>query len=415
MRKANSVASNSSPNRVQRRRQNIAQIGDAAIAEGMPEERRGAWIIHEPYDNGAANEYLAEMHSGEFAKRRADANLPWMKAGHVWIPSEDSQQKKADALAAGLRWLRRNDLDLTTANQEHVRRMGIELAKSRSASRVSRIQQQVLEAAQWCVWTGRREALRVDSTPYKVRRGGHIIEGHRAAVVAKVVTRRIRYIDQSTQGRIVLLVKDIAERIAIRFCFKGCRGAESAGVENARVPTSYNDIIGSMATVFGKGGKWRDVPVDDEIMREVRLYRDTIRPLRVATFKRLNRTNQEPTALLLNKKNGRPLTYAVVRRAFKKAAAALGVDFRLHEARHAFACDWLASNAILMIRKFAAAGIQVTDRSLKSVLDQLRLELSGLMGHTSFSVTKIYLARAREAVLSHLAAYREHNSAAGTA
>jgi site-specific recombinase XerD len=258
------------------------------------------------------------------------------------------------------------------------------------------------------VWTGRRAKLEVDIKPFKVRRGDYVMEGHRPTIVVKFARKRIRFIDETTEARIIRLVRDIAKRIGIRFAFRGCRGAEAAGVEEVRVDTMPGDRGRRIASVFGKGAVWRDVPMSADIVSEVAFYRTAVRPLRLAKFKRQHPGQPPPKALLLNGKNGRPLTYTVLRRAFKEAAEVLGINpIKLHWARHSFAANWMAANAILMIRKAAAAGMQLTDRAIQSILDQLRPELAELMGHSDFSVTKQYLTRVREAVLSHVAAFPE--------
>jgi integrase len=387
--------------------QNIFQIGDAAIAEGMPAERRGAFAILEPDDDGVTNELFWEISSGRFAERRADANLVWLAPARTLAPSESSQKVYADAAATGLRWLKARKLDFTTLRQEDVARMGSEMVRAgRAPGRVALIQHLSLAAAQFCVWTGRRAELRVDSVAYKVRRGDFMMEGQRPTALVKFKPRRVRFIDEATETRITQLIPDIVPRIGAKFAFLGCRGAEAAGVEDAHVPLGGS---GEPAGVFGKGAKWRDVQLSSDLASEIAFYRQAVRPLRLAKFKRLNPTAPEPTALLLNGKNGNPLTYTMLRRAFKKAAARLGLKtVKLHWARHAFAANWLAANAILMIRQAQAAGMQLNDRALQTILDQLRPELAELMGHTDFSVTKKYLGRVREAIMAHLAAHPEH-------
>ena len=139
---------------------------------------------------------------------------------------------------------------------------------------------------------------------------------------------------------------------------------------------------------------------------EISVYRQAVRPHRVAKYRKRHPYGPAPSALLLNKKNGNPVTYIVLRRAFKTAAATLGLpSLRLHWARHAFACNFLAANAIMMIRKAAAAGMQLNEATLDTILKQLRPELAELMGHADFATTERYLTRVREAVLAHLAAY----------
>jgi integrase len=385
--------------------QNSFVIGDAAIDEGMPPERRGARAILEPDDGGVANDFFWEIQTGKYGERCADAGLKWLSPNGSLPPSEGSQKTYVDAASSGLRWLVAHKLDFTTVRQDDVALMGKEMVrKGRSSSRVALIQHLVLAAAQFCVWTGRRADLRIHSVAYKVQRGDFTFEGQRPAVLVKFKPKRVRYIDETTQSRIVVLIRDIAKRIGIKFAFLGCRGAEAAGVENANVPLAGTEA----AAVFGKGRKWRDVHLTTDLASEIAFYRQAVRPIRLAKFKRNNPTKPAPTALLLNGKNGNPLNYTVLRRALQDAAAVLGLDtVKLHWARHAFAANWMAANAILMIRRAAAAGMQLNDRALKTILDDLRPELSELMGHTDFSVTKKYLTRVRQAILAHLAAFAE--------
>ena len=106
------------------RRQNFFQIGDAAIAEGVPASRRGAFAAYEPDDGGALNEMFAEVHSGQFAKRCAAAKLPWMLSAGSLCATTASQRSYIELAAAGLRWLMAHGRDFTSATQEDVFRMG---------------------------------------------------------------------------------------------------------------------------------------------------------------------------------------------------------------------------------------------------------------------------------------------------
>jgi integrase len=119
--------------------------------------------------------------------------------------------------------------------------------------------------------------------------------------------------------------------------------------------------------------------------------------------------------LLLNSKNGNPITYDVLRRAFKEAAAKLGLDkqLKVHWARHAFAAGWLAANTILLLRKAIAARQVFSQLLMDTIMEQLTPELAELMGHVSFETTKLYLSRAREAVIAHLEAYPERAARLG--
>lgn len=388
----------------------VYQIGDAAISEGMPEEHRGAWGIDEPYDDGVACGWLLDLHSGKFARLRAEGGLNWMKVPHVWKPSEASQRQYAINLAAGLRWCLKIGLDLTTVQQDDVHRMGQQMVRAgRAPGRVGNIQSLVLQVAQWCVWTGLREKLSVDTVHYRKKHGDRFIEGDRPVVLVKHKPPKVRFIDEATQGRIILLIRDIAKRLGIRLEFFGCRASESAGVLYEHAVSLSDTEAGHKAiSVMGKGLKPREVQIDSAVVDEMQLYLRTERPRRVALFKRLNGTDREPAALLLNAKNGAPITYTVLRRAFKEAARALGLGrYKMHWTRHSFAANWWAANAILQIRKALAAGQIFTELLLSATLEQLKPELALLLGHSDFATTMIYLSRARDAVLAHLGAFPE--------
>jgi integrase len=341
-----------------------------------------------------------------------------MKPPRVWKPSEASQREIALGTARGLRWLVDNDLDFTTVQQDDVHKMGRQMVREgHSGGRVAYIQSLVLQVAQWCVWTARRTALRVDTVHYRVKRGDYFVEGDRAIVLVKHKAPKVRFIDEATQARIILLILDIAKRIGIRMLFQGCRGTEGAGVKLVHALAMSPTSSGHKAiAVLGKGQKWRDVEVDQTLIDEIDLYRRIERPRRLALFKRLNRNAPEPTALLLNAKNGNPITYTVLRRAFKQAAGVLGLErYKMHWSRHAFAANWLAANTILQIRRSIAGGQVLTELLLSTVMEQLRPELAELLGHSSFETTKLYLSRAREAVLAHLGAYPERAARLGYA
>lgn len=401
-----------------RRRQVVCKIGDAAISEGMPESRRGAWAINEPDDDGVANDWLADLASGKFAELRGRHGVGWMKS-RVFKPDVDSQREDALLLAACLRWLAANNQNFTTVEQDDVHRMGQELVRARlGGERVGRMQFLTLSVAQWCVWTGRRETFTVDTTKYKVTRNSFVIAGERLLVRAKRRPTRVRFIDEATGGRIVALISDPAYRIAMRLAFQGCRASEAVGVECDRALNPSDSTAGHKAiAVLGKGIRWRDVQVDAELFREIELYRRTVRVVRVAKFRDKNPGKPVPTALLLNSRNGKPLTYDCLRREFKRAVAKLGLGdgYKLHWTRHAFAANWLAANTIIQIRHAIKAGAVLTELMMSTIMEQLRPELAELLGHASFETTLIYLSRAREAVLAQLAAFSDRSARLGYA
>jgi integrase len=387
----------------------VFQVGEDAIAAGLPEDRRGAFFIVQPgYDRGTANAFLADLNSGRFADMRAEANLPWLQPGKCHVPVEDSQHARALSLAAGLRWLDKKKLDLTTVVQGDIERMGKELLPGRRPGTVAEIQTSVLYAAQWYVWSGLRTQFHVSVTKYRVNYGRGSAEGYRPNVMLAVPPRRVRYLDRKSERAICAAIDDPAKRIAVEMLFGGLRGSEPGSVRDQDMPTAAQatKIGPNYFSVTGKGNKTRSPEASLDLVRRIDRYRLFERPARVAKFKRLNDSDYEPEALLLNDKNGNPLTRLVIYRAFKEAALKLGIKGTPHWARHAFAANFLADGVVAQIEMAEHRGLTVNLGDLDNFMDVLRIELMLLMGHASFDTSKIYLSHVRQATVARLAAPR---------
>lgn len=133
----------------------------------------------------------------------------------------------------------------------------------------------------------------------------------------------------------------------------GLRVSEAAGLKVRDL-----DLAQAQARVMGKGGKERIVPLHATAVAALSAYLDRGRPSLVGAV--------EPQNLFLSTR-GNPLSADAIRRMFKNALQAAGLDASLspHAVRHTFATDVLDGGA-----------------DLRSVQEML--------GHASLSTTQIY-------------------------
>lgn len=388
----------------------IYRVGETAISMGMPIERLGAFFAQEPgAERGVMNDFMADLASGEYSRLREIADLKWLPPGKTPVIAPSSQRARAQSLSAGHRWLDRNGLDLTTVTERDIQRLGHDMSKGRKPGTVAEIQTSVLIAAQWCVWKGLRPPFHVSTRKFSVNYGGaNMAEGYRASVVLTVPPRRTGYITPEQQAAICAAVPDEAKRIAIEMLFLGLRVSEPETViEHNLISSSQATAAGpNYFAVTGKGNKPRSPEIDLERLRRIDNYRLIERPARVATFKRLNGTDDEPAALLLNAKNGNALSKTMIYRAFKKAALGLGITATPHWARHAFAVDFIADGVVSQLEFAKQNGLEVRLGDLDRFMDDLRVELMGLLGHSRFETSRIYLGNARRSYIARLSAPR---------
>lgn len=133
----------------------------------------------------------------------------------------------------------------------------------------------------------------------------------------------------------------------------GARVSEAAGIEIKDV-----DFVQGQVKVFGKGSKERIIPVHPRALETMRTYLTEARPRLIG---------ETPCTYFFLSDSGRRMTPDLIRKMYKKALAAAGLDPSLspHAMRHSFATDVLDGGA-----------------DLRSVQEML--------GHASLSTTQIY-------------------------
>jgi site-specific recombinase XerD len=95
---------------------------------------------------------------------------------------------------------------------------------------------------------------------------------------------------------------------------------------------------------------------------------------RLAVARALEKSGKEPEALFL-KRDGTPVTYASLRRVFKKACEKLGIAGRLHWLRHSFAATYLAKPAVDLWMVQRRAGVTVSMGELNTLTNARQYSL----------------------------------------
>lgn len=219
----------------------------------------------------------------------------------------------------------------------------------------------------------------------------------------------IRYIDPTTFTSVLQTMTDPAYRIAIRLGRgSGLRPFEGGKIENSLMPqTSTASIFNNdHFEVIGKGGHRRFPEIDPELMEEINRYRFDERPNRVRKY-RERHDGQEPTALLLNGKNGDPISYHGLYQAFRKACTDLNVEARLHWLRHAYACDHMADFVVKRLKAIGSPDGKYAPQDIEALITIAQIELMILLGHAHIGTTNGYLGPVRHAIACKLRAEKE--------
>jgi site-specific recombinase XerD len=394
-------------NREQRLRRppQVFVVDAAAIAAGMPAERKNSVYLFSPdRDFTLENEYLLALANGKFADFRRDEPVEWMGNGRVRKHRIRSLKTTAGAVLTARQWLDEKGISFLEVTEAEVEDVGADLeAAGLDGGTIGQRQSAMLHCAQWAVWQKLRPPLKIHSVAMRIswQQDGNAARSFNAPkiiVMKKRAPQLVEYLTPAMAARVVSKVPDRAYRIAIRLMFgSGLRPFEPGMIDDAAMPRSPSaTATPTKFAVIGKGLKKRFPEVDDGLLRDINDYRLHDRPDRVKKYER--RHGRAPDQLLLNAKNGNLINYWGVYHAFKKACEVAGIEAKPQWARHSFACNRLADFATSQLLLAQETGATIAHGSLDQLLEAARVELMVLMGHASFSTSAVYLARVRAAV-----------------
>ncbi|WP_157676517.1 site-specific integrase [Afipia sp. GAS231] len=371
-------------------------MGHAGIKAGVPAEFFGATFLCEPgRDRGDANAYLYALFTGKFGEKRRTNAPPWMGRSRKLKLGGRSLKCEAGDLSRGFRWLEDHGLSIRNMTEDHLDQLASELQADIEDGTVGAIQMSLLQCAQWTAWRGRRPELVVSWEP---------VAGHRDSVNILVVRKQRRqgpvdYIEPAQARALCQAVPDAAYRIAFRLMFgSGLRPSEPGAVKDSKMPHTArrSAIARDVFSVVGKGSVKRHPQVDSELIDDINEYRLLHRPARVKKYQA--HRGEPPTHLLLNSKNGDPISYQGLYEAFVKACKIIGIKARMHWARHAFACNHLVDTVIGQITAARNAGLDVSLADVEPLLHAARVELMILLGHAALENSSIYLTQVNRAI-----------------
>lgn len=141
--------------------------------------------------------------------------------------------------------------------------------------------------------------------------------------------------------------------IFLTFLYTGMRRGELLNLEVG----DFDPLVGSFMVRKAKMGKFRQVPVPDQLLPAISDYYDALRrePFR------------SPLSRFFPSRNGNPLTESNLRTVFSEVSEKLGVRISPHRLRHTFATELVRNDFDIY-------------------------NVAALLGHSSVRTTQIYLS-----------------------
>jgi hypothetical protein len=379
----------------------IFPIDETAIENGMPADLKGGcYVCALETDCTEINALLFSIRSGEFAKNRIIAPPPWM-TGRNKLPGPSTLRKRASWALRAKRWLNANGLGIAEFEEIHVKKFGDDLmAEGLTPGAAGNIQMSLLYMRQVQVWSGSAPPLLLSTSILRGVPKAHPRYGKSFLTNIKQPEYvPPAYIERRHRSHIVENEVDMAEQIAMDLLVgSGLRRGDTEGVRVDAVPRlkAAHPSMPNFFRVIGKGNKARRAEISLENIRRIEHYKIAIRPKRIETFKRLNPGDEEPTALLLNRRNGRPMQGQTVYRTFKRGARVCGIpEARPQWARHAYVADYIANALADEMDWCEQNGVPYIE---KLALESIKFELTQRVGHESFITTEGYARNVRVAV-----------------
>jgi integrase len=393
--------------------QHVFRVGGHGLKHGFPKELEGACFLMAPgKDYALPNDFLYGLYLGKFDEYRLLDRPAWMNPGRGDLRPR-SMWATAQALATGVDALEARKIGILSVGNFELKLIGRDLLARGVESGIGFVQTTLMNFSQWCSWRNLRGPVNVSYETVVVRMGPRdhartreLTKVH--AIVGQPVTAANYMPADHTEAIIaeVMLSRDGHGPALRTLADTGLRGSEPGSILNRHMPHA-RDVDPTQPAKFplwGKGGKKRYPEIPVATMEVVDQYRAGDRRLAVARV--LEKGGKEPEELFL-KRDGTPITYASLRRAFKKACKKLNFNGRLHWLRHAFAATYLAKAALDMWALRRRTGVIVSLGELNKLTEARQFSLMKILGHKSFATTAIYLEHVHRVLLAKLTAATE--------
>lgn len=267
-------------------------------------------------------------------------------------PSEHTLRAYAGDLTSYIMWADSKGVDITATSHRQMRAYLAELDQARYArSTINRRLSAVRGFYRWLTVSdlAKSDPASVLSGPKKPKTLPHVLRPQETVKLLSV------YGPTDAQGNPrEQSLTDKRNQAMLEFMYAcGARVSETSGLLTLNI-----DFAQGQAKVFGKGAKERIVPLHDMALRSMADY---------MTHARGQLLGKKQSDYFFVSTRGNQMTTDAIRKMFKQALAAAGLDTTLspHALRHTFATDVLAGGA-----------------DLRTVQEML--------GHVSLSTTQIY-------------------------
>ncbi|WLA87339.1 tyrosine-type recombinase/integrase [Bradyrhizobium elkanii] len=390
--------------------QHVFRVGAHGAKLGLPE---GACFLMAPgKDYKLANDFLYGVHAGKFAEFCLVDRPEWMNRRGVLRPR--SLKATAQATATGIDTLDARNITVLELDNPELLLLRRDLEARKIESGIGFIQTTMMNFAQWCCWAKLRGPLNVSHERIVVRMGPHDQARPREVTKVHAVAGQLEAATSYMAERdIKLIVEEVMTECddghgpaLMALVDTGMRGSEPGSILNRHMPRArdVDPAYPAKFPLWGKGGKKRYPEIPVPTLEVIDQYRAGDRRLAVA--RALEKGGKEPDALFL-KRNGTPVTYASLRRVFKKACKKLGIAGRLHWLRHSFAANYLAKPAVDLWMARRRAGVTVSMGELNTLTNARQYSLMRVLGHKSLTTTAIYLEHVHRVLLAKFAASTE--------
>lgn len=391
--------------------QRVYRVGQYGVALGLPADLEQACFLMAPgKDYTVANDFLYGLHCGAFDEYCLLDPPEWMNQRRDGPLLPRSLWSTAQALATGIDVLEARNLSFLEIGNSELKRIGSDLVARGVESGIGFVQSTVLKCSAWCHWRKLREPIKVSHGTILFRMGPK--DSARARETKKVhavFTQPLTTTKFISEIHIEAIIEEVMKTDdghgpALRTAADaGLRGSEPGSILIRHMPRA-GDVDPAQPAKFplwGKGGKKRypELPISTLGVND--RYRTGNRRLAVA--RAIEKGGKEPEELFL-KRDGTPITYASLRRAFKKACKALGIEGRLHWLRHSFAANYLAKGAMDMWTVARRAGVTISFGELTKLTEARQFSLMKLLGHKSIATTEIYLEHVHRVLFAKMSA-----------
>lgn len=391
--------------------QRVYRVGKAGAKLGLPE---GAYfLMQRGKDYKLACDFLYGIHGGQFDEYCLVDRPGWMNARRGLGLRPRSLRATAQALAVGHDILDAHEISILELGNSDIKLIASDLKARGVETGIGFVQMTVMNFAQWCCWRGLRDPLKVSHQTVVVRMGPHdqarTRELQKVTGVVAQQTMPTNYMRADHIEAVVAEMMTLGDGHGPALCAiaaTGMRGSEPGTILDRHMPRTreVDPTQPAKFPLWGKGGKKRYPEISVTTLEVIDRYRAGARRLAVA--RAVENGGKAPEELFL-KRDGTPINYFSLRRAFKKACKKLGIKGRLHWLRHTFAATYLAKAALDVWTLQRRAGLTVALGDLNKLTEARQFSLMKILGHNSFATTAIYLEHVHRVLLAKFMAGTE--------